>query len=128
MTRQVIHYSCFLFLFFFFFSFFFLKSTTTHYHLPLWPQIRFKLLFQFYSSLVLQQKIVLFGTKIFQRLQKTIVKTSFFYSKSLPSTMTCQISTFCDSKMSLLKMLIIFVENVIFFFEENVPTLLFTTA
>ena len=34
---------------FFFVFCFSLKSTTTHYHLPLRPQIRFKLLFKFYS-------------------------------------------------------------------------------
>ena len=71
MTRQVIHdlsyflsnchthwlthvHSFFIFYFFFFFVFFPLKSITTHYHLP-WTsrsQIRFELLFKFYSSSV----------------------------------------------------------------------------
>ena len=41
-------YSCFLFSSFFSL----LKSTTTHYYLPSKPQIRFKLFFKFYSSLV----------------------------------------------------------------------------
>ena len=48
-------FTLFLFFsFFFFFVFFPLKSITTHYHLP-WTsrsQIRFKLLFKFYSSSV----------------------------------------------------------------------------
>ena len=39
------------------------------------------------------QKRSLFATKLFRRLQKAIVKTSFFDDKSLPSTMTRQIST-----------------------------------
>ena len=39
------------------------------------------------------QKRSLFATKLFRRLQKAIVKTSFFDGKSLPLTMTRQIST-----------------------------------
>ena len=49
----------------------------------------------FYGKLEIAtlQKRLLFAMKLFRRLQKAIVKTSFFNGKSLPSTMTHQIST-----------------------------------
>ena len=56
-----------------------------------------------------------FLTSLFWRLQKAIVKTSFFDGKSLPSTMTSQISTHLWRKNESVEMPIIFVENVIFF-------------
>ena len=61
------------------------------------------------------QKRLLFAMKLFRRLQKTIGKTSFFNSKSLSSTITHQILKHLWGKMSLSKIPIIFVKNMICF-------------
>ena len=61
------------------------------------------------------QKRLLFAMKLFLWLQKAIVKTSFLTASLFHRQWLVKYQHICDGKMSLLKIPIIFVENVIFF-------------
>ena len=67
------------------------------------------------------QKRSLFAKKLFRQLQKAIVKTSFFDGKSLPSTMTRQISTHLWWQNESVENTYYFCRKCDFFWREMFP-------